>query len=374
MKILQNILFNPPSETTARRIGPLTTPTTAATTVPPLIPGEVDPVDPFQRFLSSPYFLWSVIGVVCLLIVIGVVWSLRMRKEKQPEQTQVSPKPEKVRQEGCVGSIQIAKVHGQGARNYQEDSFGVSDAQNYNTKGVLAVVADGMGGLKHGNQVSQAAVEAALDGFLYSQGQGTPEQVLLMLLHQVVQKINAMMGPNNYRKSGSTLLMGLVWEQTFSWVSVGDSRIYLYRDDKLVQLTREHDFKQKLALRAVNGEIPMQEVYTDKRRDGLISYLGMGPLEYLDLPANPLKLAPGDQIVLMTDGVYNALSDQELIQALRQKEMTAAEAIEKAIAQKAYRDQDNYTVVLLSCDASPMQTQQVQGLSQTIDNGGMEAP
>lgn len=250
-----------------------------------------------------------------------------------------------------VAAVHIGKVHDQGARDYQQDCFGVSDAGMLSTQGLLAVVADGMGGLKDGGRISTAVVETILDGFLYSRGQGTPEQVLLTLAQWSVREVNGILGPENYRKSGSTLAMGLVKDSLFSWISVGDSRICLYRDGQLVQLNREHDFKQKLALQAVNGEIPLQEVYTDQRGGGLVSFLGMGRLEQIDLPAAPLQLIPGDKLILMSDGVYNALEDREIIAALEQGEETAPKALHDAIRQKAYQDQDNYTAVILTCKA-----------------------
>lgn len=247
-----------------------------------------------------------------------------------------------------ITSIHVGKLHDQGAREYQQDSFGVSDEKTFSATGLLAVVADGMGGLADGDRVSAALVETALDGFMYSQGQGTPEQVLLTLTQWGV---NRLLGPENYRKSGSTLVMGLIRGDLFSWISVGDSRICLYRNGQLLQLNREHDFKQKLILQAVNGEIPLQEVYTDKRSGGLISFLGMGQLEYIDLPVEPLRLLPGDKLVLMTDGVYNALKDSEIITALALDEDAAPEALHRAIQKKAFQDQDNYTAVILTCKA-----------------------
>ena len=89
------------------------------------------------------------------------------------------------------------------------------------------------------------------------------------------------------------MAMGMIRDGHFSWVSIGDSRICLYRGGQLIQLNREHDLKQKLALQAINGEIPLQEVYTDKRRDGLISFMGMGTIDQIDMPSTPPDTASG---------------------------------------------------------------------------------
>lgn len=289
---------------------------------------------------------WFPVVILCLLAgllaLCGVLFFLCRRKTLALRRLSAPLAP--------IASVAVGKVHGQGARDYQQDSFGISDPSRLQSHGVLAVVADGMGGLQHGDKISAAVVETILDGFLYSQGQGTPEQVLLTLTQWAVQKVNGILGPGQYRSSGSTLAMGLIKDNAFSFVNIGDSRICLCRNGCLIQLTREHDFKQTLALQAVNGEIPLQDVYTDKRKDGLVSFLGMGRLEQLDLPAGPLALRPGDQLLLISDGVYNALSDQELLKALSAGP-NAPQALETAILQKGYQNQDNYTAVILTCQA-----------------------
>lgn len=292
------------------------------------------------------WLLAVLIGLAALLLVwVVALLVLANRRKKKMK----GMRKQKNRKHGPVTSVHIGKVHDQGAREYQQDCFGVSDAGMLNSQGLLAVVADGMGGLADGDRISTAVVETILDGFLYSRGQGTPEQVLLTLAQWGVREVNAVLGPENYRKSGSTLVAGLIRDSLFSWISVGDSRICLYRGGQLVQLNREHDFKQKLALQAVNGEIPLQEVYTDERSGGLVSFLGMGRLEQIDLPAEPLRLIPGDKLILMSDGVYNALEDWEIIAALEKGEEAAPEALHEAIRQKAYQNQDNYTAVILTC-------------------------
>lgn len=64
-------------------------------------------------------------------------------------------KPEKYRAPlNVIRQIRVGKLHGQGARNYQQDSFGVSDPELLEGSGLLAVVADGMGGLSDGDKTA----------------------------------------------------------------------------------------------------------------------------------------------------------------------------------------------------------------------------
>lgn len=245
--------------------------------------------------------------------------------------------------------VRIGRVHAQGARQYQQDCLAVSDPDKAGSRGLLAVVADGMGGLSDGDKLSAAAVEAALSAFTGSAGTEPPEQLLLTLAQRAVRAVNELLGPNDLRKGGTTLLLGLVRNGRFYYFSVGDSHIYLLRQGGLVLLNREHVFTGELALRCVNGETSAPEVYNNSQGGGLVSYLGMGALKYADFPAEPVQIVPGDKFILMSDGVYNALEPGELRDLLDGAPEKAASRLGQAIAAKGYANQDNYTAVILEC-------------------------
>ena len=276
------------------------------------------------------------VAAVLLLIATAVLVYMLMGRKKVPE------KAETVKE--CPD---VWVVHEQGAREYQEDSYVVSEADKADIYGILAVVSDGMGGLEKGDQVSDTVVTTAINGFYKMQGDG--DQILLALLTWANQAVNGLLGPAQQGKSGATAVMGLVRNGKFHYLSVGDSRICLYRDGKLIQLNREHVFRNELLLRVVNKEITFQEASVHPRAAGLTGYLGQGQLKHVDLPAQPVEVCPGDKFILMSDGVYNALSDGELSEALDKEPSEAAEAIHKAVESKNYTNQDNYTAVIMAC-------------------------
>ena len=148
----------------------------------------------------------------------------------------------------CVG-----RVHEQGARKCQQDRFALSAESTWQERGLLAVVADGMGGLSDGDLVSQTAAAAMQEAFLTVQG--TPEQVLLQCLARANAAVNRLLGPEGLGRSGTTLLAGLIREGRLSLLSVGDSRAALLRDGALLPLNREHVYREELALDAVNGAL-----------------------------------------------------------------------------------------------------------------------
>lgn len=288
-------------------------------------------------FLAAHPWVWGAAAGVLGLLILGVV--LRLRKKPAPAQ----PEP------AGLGTPRVGKLHAQGARDSQQDSFSVSPLELLEGHGLLAAVADGMGGLSHGDQVSQTAVRAVMDRFLAAQGTaGDPEMLLLSLLEGANRAVNDLLGPEGCSRSGSTLVLGLVRGGMLSCLSVGDSRICLYRDGALYQLSREHVYRRELALRAVNGEGTLAEAWAHPQAAGLTSFLGMGALKEVDLPAKPLELRAGDTVVLMTDGVFNALEERELREALAPGGQEAADRIGRLVEQKQYAGQDNYTAVVLS--------------------------
>lgn len=253
---------------------------------------------------------------------------------------------------GLIQSVSLGKLHGQGARAQQQDAFGVSDVGMFETHGQLAVVADGMGGLNNSDEVSIVVVETILQNFLLVPPDADAPNELLSLATQANQAVNALLGPQGLKTSGSTLVMALVRNGYLSFLSIGDSRICLYRGGMLMQLNREHVYEHDLVLKAINGEMSLYDALTDEERSGLVSYLGMGEIKDVDAPASPLWLNPGDIVLLMTDGVYNALTTSEITQAMEEEDPEAIVAkIGMMIEAKDFENQDNFTAVIMRCNA-----------------------
>lgn len=298
-------------------------------------------------------------GVLSLALIVTVVlMALRCRSLKKritqlnSRITQLSNRKSQIQEAVAPvpaapsDKIQVGKVHEVGAREYQQDCLAVSPLELYSQKGLLALVADGMGGLTDGDRMSQAAANAMLSGFI-SNRDAAPADLLLMLTAEANQAVNRLLGPQNQGRSGTTLVAGLVKNGMFHYISVGDSRICLFRQGMLIQLNREHDYKSELAVQAINGVGTVWDANTHPKAAALTSFLGMGNLKYVDIPVEPVKLCGGDKIILMSDGIYNALSALELENALAQPAQKAAETITQMVQSKAFRTQDNYTAVVL---------------------------
>lgn len=250
--------------------------------------------------------------------------------------------------ENASGTVQhVGKLHNIGKRQSQQDSFGVTRVNS----GIFAVVADGMGGLSDGDKVSQKIVRTMLeDASRIPAGQSGG--CLFTMTAHVNAEVNQMLGPERLYQCGSTMIAVLADENCFQWVSVGDSRICLYRSGKLLQINREHIYETELLEKAVNHEITFAEAGRNSRRGSLTSFIGMGDLKYIDGSLRPAEVQRGDRILLMSDGVFRAVPEAEISAILRQypEVEQAASVLENRVLAAQNPKQDNFTAVLISYD------------------------
>ena len=117
----------------------------------------------------------------------------------------------------------------------------------------------------------------------------------------------------------------------------------------MVCVTTDHNYAMVLEQKVKKGLISAEEAKANPEREALVSYMGMGGLEYIDINPNPLELLDGDCILLCSDGLYRALSAEEIKSVIDSFDdtQTVAEALTAAALAKGKRNQDNTTAVLL---------------------------
>ena len=241
---------------------------------------------------------------------------------------------------------QIGKVHCIGTRSYQQDSLGLT--QVLGGIGTLAMVADGMGGLAGGDQVSQQIIMSGLNyGAAITSCQET--NPLVDMVRSINADINRMLGPDLIYKCGSTLIAVLTVKDRFHWISIGDSRIYLYRAGFVNQLNTDHDLMQLWMPEILSGDRSYAAATQDPEGRKVTSFIGMGDLKYMDYSRQAIRLRPGDRLILVTDGVYGAVPPETMAAIFKanQNVSDAAQALDQAVRVAALPHQDNYTALIL---------------------------
>ena len=244
-----------------------------------------------------------------------------------------------------IRRMQVVTLQGQGARENQQDCLAATDPKLYREQGVLLCLADGMGGLRDGSLISHTAVSAVTSKFP-TIDKDDPFHAVAGLVQSANSAVNMMVSPN-YGTGGTTLLIGYVKDGQFYFASVGDSRICLYREGKLTRLTRPHTLGDELLVHHVNGDISYEQVKSYEKNGALTSYLGMGKLKYADIPQYSMEIHRRDRFILMSDGIFNALSDEEIADIVRRNPRAISKTMNKKIEEKGVRFQDNYSAVIL---------------------------
>jgi len=231
-------------------------------------------------------------------------------------------------------------------RKNNEDSFGYwepEDDDEFQRKGRVAVVADGMGGYEGGQEASRLAVEALLCVYRDFAGDD-PQQALVAGLQAAHD------GIRNYASAhpalqgmGTTCTAVAIVEDALYYVHVGDTRLYLIRDGKIRQVTRDHSYVGRLV---EAGMISREEAETHPQRNILTAAVGTADELTMDSPGRPERLRSEDVLVLCSDGLWGMVHDHEILGALREQSAERAGRDLIALA-KERGGPDNITVTIL---------------------------
>lgn len=214
--------------------------------------------------------------------------------------------------------------------------------EEFQKRGRLAVVADGMGGYEGGQIASGLAVQIVRDVYFGSEG-GEPHEALVAAFQDAHAAIQAHAEEHpELRGMGTTCTAAALWDGHLLYGHVGDSRLYLIRDRALSQLTRDHSYVQRLV---ENGMLRAEEARDHPDRNVLTSALGAESVQ-ADFAEAPMALQPGDTLLLCTDGLHGLVHDDELCTAAL--ELAPREACRSLVEMaKARGGFDNITVQIL---------------------------
>lgn len=207
-------------------------------------------------------------------------------------------------------------------REKNEDYYGYWEPENdetYFRKGRLAIVADGMGGHYGGEEASRLAVDTVRE--VYQQSDDDPQHALIGGLQAANQRIRRYAQEHDMEGMGTTCIAVSLTRDYLHYAHVGDSRLYLIRDGGITRMTRDHCYVTSLV---EAGLVSAADAETHPDRHVLTGALGADdPLE-IECPETPVALLRGDVLILCTDGLWNLVSDQELVKVVTRYPPTEA--------------------------------------------------
>lgn len=244
----------------------------------------------------------------------------------------------------AIGSSSII-----GTRKYQQDlGYFYTDSAD-----AVSVVCDGMGGMAGGERASKMAI----DLFARDLRKEKPVQIP-QFLQRVAERMDQAVlslkdGAGRALNAGTTCVAVYCKQNQMYWLSVGDSRIYLIRGNKIVPLNRDHNYHLMLKEQLHSGMIT-QEFYEKEDKtiqaEALISYIGIGNKRIIDVTKEPTELQRGDIIVLCSDGICKSLNDSQVQAMVRDNDLDmniAADRLTAMALRYGGRGQDNTTAILM---------------------------
>ena len=204
-------------------------------------------------------------------------------------------------------------------------------------------VADGMGGHAVGDLASRLVIDT-----LSRLTSPVSMKTLIADARARLQAANRQLRDEAARRQvqriGSTVVVLLACDRFCGYLWAGDSRIYLYRQGQLRQLTRDHSQVEQLkSLGVITDEEarhhPAQHMITR----------AVGATDVLELDDAAIEVADGDVFLLCSDGLSNELSDAEIVTVLTSAERAHAseELVELALARGG---RDNITAVVAQAE------------------------
>lgn len=264
---------------------------------------------------------------------------------------------------GLVCSIGIGPTRGGRSRN--EDNYLICRDGNVQYldgerevrqlgggEGVLLAVADGMGGHDDGHVASTTA--ARVIAKLYKPGlPKNPERALLKYIQDAHHRLYWKARDRGPVSMGTTLSVCWLLAGTCSWAQVGDSRIYVFRRDRLRRLTADQTVNEYARRdgrpERADGETLAQSFIFGSRGIGDNTRLRLEP----GLDSNSLRLEKGDRLLLCSDGLSGTVDDASIADALRntpEPQAAAVALMERAVARGST---DNITALVVRVDDVP---------------------
>jgi protein phosphatase len=261
-----------------------------------------------------------------------------------------------------------------------EDRYSVS-AYEYSKDdrrpSVFAVVADGIGGHRAGEVAAELAVSYINKRVAESNGK-KPLGILEEAIHDASQEISSQSaGKEDEEGMGSTCACVWVIENRLFTAYVGDSRIYLIRQNHIQRLTIDHTWVQEAFEKGIITAEQMHDhpnVHVIRRHLGGVKLpevdfrlrIEDGETDQESVENQGFKLESGDVILLCTDGLTDLIWDDEILQAVRSNRDLKT-SVDRLVTMANERGgHDNITIVLLAMPRQEEMTKKTPGIIEWL--------
>lgn len=281
--------------------------------------------------------IWMAVAVGAGLLTAAVLILLLIRTQRKRRQASPAGNEPTTARPAPLPALELANLQGLGSREEQQDAFGISRMERLERDGLLAVLCDGMGGMAEGGRIA-AETAAELVHMFPWEDDGAVSVWVRQRSSRVYQQFRG--------HGGTTLVAALLRGSALSFWCVGDSDLFLLREDKLFALNLRQEFQNDLLLRALEGAFPVEEAFSDPQAGALLEYIGKEDVQ-CDCTRRSFRLLPEDALLLCSDGVSDTLTLKQIREAMALAPQACCDRLEEAILAAGNPYQDNYTAIVL---------------------------
>ncbi len=207
---------------------------------------------------------------------------------------------------------------------------------------MLMAVADGLGGDVAGDYAAEI-IRSGLSGTDCIE-KGEEQKFLVQLLKDADICVRKQAEEDSDLEAmGTTLVCALLREGTAYWVHAGDSRLYLFRNGKLMQISKDQTLARFLL---EEGLIALEEIPQHYSRHVMDQFVGCG---YCEPETGHIKTQAKDMLMLVSDGLHKYVSSETISGILNAESDMECKAESLIASALDAGGQDNVTVVLCAC-------------------------
>lgn len=229
------------------------------------------------------------------------------------------------------------------AREMNQDYYYISSPQD---KLQIYILADGMGGYNGGEVASKLATESVKEYIYNNFTKIEPvKENILKLIKNAMEYANLVVyekskNNENLQGMGTTLDVCFIYNNKIYIGHVGDSRIYLIREDIIRKLTKDHSYVQQLV---EDGKITRQEAQNHPKKNMLLKALGC--TAYVEPDIRARNLEKRDVLLMCSDGLTNMVQEEQIYSLVKEDAQTAPEKLVNLANQSG--GYDNITVITI---------------------------
>jgi len=219
------------------------------------------------------------------------------------------------------------------------------------SKTIIAALTDGVGGQVAGDIAALLAAETFTESVEANLSSNLDVKTLML---DAVSDANlaldiAIKSNKDYAGMATTLVGVILNDKGLNWLSVGDSHLYLVRNQELDKLNADHSMGAVIDHEYATGKISHEEALNAPYRNVILSCLSGKEIELIDIYDTNWELKPGDKLILSSDGLDTLRRDEILKIVMQQSDpQNCANALIQAVENKQRDYQDNTTIVVVN--------------------------